>query len=537
MNPERWRRINEVFHATLETPAAARGTFLDHACAGDAGLRAEVESLLAFHEGSPGFLESPAAQVAAPLLSGSPLSGQPDELAPGARVGPYVVLSEVGRGGMGVVYLAEDTRLGRKVALKALDPSVLADEQRRARLRQEARAAAALSHPGIATVYALEEVGDRLYIASEFIAGQTLRADLENGPLRLEPLLDVAIGVADALAAAHDQGIVHRDLKPENVIRADDGRVTILDFGLALIQPSAGELAAAPARLTRAGAIIGTPGYMSPEQLRGQELDARTDLFSLGILLYELASGRHPFAGSDWASTAARILEREPEPLSWLDATVEPRLEAIIRRCLRKVRRERYGAAREILRDLEQLRRDLHDAPLAARLPSSGREFTMPMRVTPRWWWQFHQVSAALAYWLMVWPAWKAREAAPVPWGTALFFAVLAAVVVAANLRLHLWFTSRYSPDSLAAQRRRVAPWVRGADWAFSAGLALGAAGMVGAAPALATLFAAVSIGSLLVCLVIEPATAKAAFRRSPRAAGRKTPARGDEGEPSPDGH
>ena len=282
MDPERWHRINELFHGALERDLAGRARFLDDACRDDPSIRAEVESLLAHHDDqATGLLQTPQREGAADVDEG----GSGDSLV-GRQIGQYTVTRKLGEGGMGVVYLAEDTRLGRLVAIKALTREFTGDDQRRRRLRREARAAAALSHPGIATVYALEEFDDNLYIVSEYVRGETLRSELANGPLPPGAVLNTAVEIARALTAAHEHDVVHRDLKPENVIRTQDGGIKILDFGLARFKgPQLGP-GASTTRLTEPGAVLGTPGYMSPEQIRGSEVDFRADIFSFGVFLF-----------------------------------------------------------------------------------------------------------------------------------------------------------------------------------------------------------------------------------------------------------
>ena len=323
MNSERWRRVQEMFHAALERDPNERSAFLDRACDGNPDIRAEVASLLANHDRATSFLNDRSLIVDAEFMSGSdPI------LAAGRHLGPYIIEREIGRGGMGVIYLARDTRLGRQVALKTL-PSVFSlDTRRRERLRVEARAAAGLSHPGIATVFALEEFEGALWIAFEYVPGRTLRQVLlDRSPFPQDDLLRVASQIADALAAAHTRGIVHRDLKPENVVLTEDGRIKILDFGLArLLHASRDE------RLTLEGSIVGTPAYMAPEQLLGQDVDFAADLFSFGVILYELARGAHPFAGDSGSSVAARIPQIELTD-SQTDPRVSTGLARIIRTC------------------------------------------------------------------------------------------------------------------------------------------------------------------------------------------------------------
>ena len=557
MDPDRWRQVGELFHRALEQGAGERSRFLDDACRGDAALRAEVESLLAHHEGSsPPVVPTPPEEPAA----GGDDAGEP-ELAPGRQLGPYRITRKLGEGGMGVVHLAEDTRLGRQVAIKALPPRFTRDERRRRRLRREARAAASLAHPGIATVYALEEFDGALCIVSEYVAGETLRQELAAGPLSPADLLETAVAIARALAAAHEGNVLHRDLKPENVIRSadtgiEDAGIKLVDFGLARFEdPDAG--AASATRLTAPGAMLGTPGYMAPEQIRGEQVDFRADVFAFGVLLFELATGWHPFTSATPVSTVARVLESTPPDLRQLAPACPPALEAIIRRCLQKDPAQRYGATRALVGDLERARRtpagsaarppaedDANDSgdPQRAAGPNpaggaahdggdpererwssptgaaarGGDDPQRATRLSPVWWWQFHQRAAGLVYYAMLYPLWRVREWAPAPWGPTLFFLALAAVLVAANLRFHLSFTARFTPAELERQQTRVAPWVRAADWLFVI-LLLGATALIAESHAAwASLTAAVGIVSAVTFLVIEPATARAAFRDRP---------------------
>ncbi len=284
----------------------------------------------------------------------------------GQMLGPYRMERQLGRGGMGVVYLAEDTRLGRKVAVKILPKEFSADNARKDRLRLEARAAAALSHPAIATVFSLEELDGRLCLVSEYVRGDTLRAELDHGPFSLDLLIDTGIQVARGLAAAHAAGVIHRDLKPDNVIRSIQGEVKILDFGIAhLDAPGTGS----SPRLTAVGQIIGTPGYMSPEQLDGADVDPRADVFALGVLLFELATAAHPFAGPTPAATIANVYAANPPQLNGLDGRLPPQLDAIVRKCVRRNRGERYSSALDVASDLQ----DLRDGRLRAPARAGGR--------------------------------------------------------------------------------------------------------------------------------------------------------------------
>ena len=472
MTPERWARLKPLFHGALEQPPSGRAEWLRHACPDDEALREEITALIASHETAGNFLEEPAA-VQLPDES-EPQQAQ----TPRTAIGPYVVRGELGRGGMGIVYLAEDIRLGRTVALKALPGVAAADALRRERLRREARAAAALSHPGIAVVYALEEIDGELFMATEHVRGRTLRAELADGALGPERALDTTIEIVRALCAAHEAGIVHRDLKPENILRSEDGRIKILDFGIAQFTDQT------LTQLTLTGAVMGTPAYMAPEQLVGPDVDFRADLYAAGVILAEMTTGVHPFATGDRA--------RQSIPAA---------LAPIIDRCLARDPRQRYGSTRELLAALEAVQR----AGMRATVAPAAT-------FTPLWWWEFHQGVAALVYGIMAIPVWRAREIIGGVSGRAIFLVTLAAIIVSANLRLHLWFTSRFYPAQLRWVRRRNSRWVNAADWVFS--LALVAAGLLvgdDTAP-LAVLLIAFGIGAAVVFLVVEPVTERAAF-------------------------
>ena len=508
--PERheWALVNDLFHRALELPADRRAAFLDAACAGRSSLRDEVASLLAAHERANDFIEAPAAEAAR-------LAALVDEASPslvGRTLGHYQVERVIGEGGMGVVYLASDTRLGRAVALKALAPRFTSDEGRRERLRREARAAAQLSHPGIATVYALEEFDDHLYIASEYVAGETLRTELSRGALPLARVLETALDLARALALAHERGIVHRDLKPENVIRGSDGHVRILDFGLARFRDAPGPLA----HLTDDGTILGTPAYMAPEQIRGQTVDARADLFALGIVLFELSAGVHPFAGSDPTSTIAKILEAQPPDLARFRppnpaGTGEwDAMETIIGRCLEKQPADRFGSTPQLLRALEEV----SAAASAGQIPKRGSGVRPRTSDPPTlWWWQFHQAAVTVAYSVLIYALMHVLLAQDQdPMRFALLAAGVVAVLVASTLRLHLWFSHRLYPSEWRLQHRRTGFWIRLADFVF-VGVQLATAALgFSAHRHVALLLIASAAASFLAATVIEPATTRAAF-------------------------
>jgi len=523
VDPERWQRINELFHAALEEEPDARGTFLQVACGDDSELLAEVESLLSSHSLADEFIEVPAYESAADLLQ-----VEDDESLVGQQLGPYKVEKKIGQGGMGVVYLAEDTRLGRTVAIKALPSNLTCDERSRERLRREARAAATVSHPGIATVHSLEEVDDHLYIVYEYVRGRTLREELAEGRLPADLLISTALAIARAVGAAHEQGIIHRDLKPENVIRGPDGRIKVLDLGLAAFESNPVPSGTTGPRLTIPGMLLGTPAYMSPEQLRGEDIDHRADIFAFGVLIYELAAGAHPLAREDPASTIASILEAEPPELHEAVPESSPELSRIVMLCLRKDRGERYERTSDLVDDLERLERAPRDLDRdlehgsgeiehARPEKETGPDAFAPPRYSPLWWWRFHQIVVGIGYYTMLVPLWLVKKwtegGEGAAWGSAIFFVALVPVGVAGILRIHLWFTSRYYPMELSQQRRRAALWIHSADALFVILLLSGAYMIAVPHAATATLLVAFAVGFLIAATMIEPTTSRAAFR------------------------
>ncbi len=356
MTPERWQQVKEIFNSAINYPPEERSQFISDACSGDEDLRSEVESLIASHERTGSFIDEPAFAAAAFLANEG-------ELQPGRTIGSYEILSFISRGGMGEVYLAEDKRLGRKVALKRLPSTFIKDNDRLRRFEQEARAASALNHPNIITIFEIRQVGSSHVIATEFVEGETLRARLSRAGLSLSETLDVAIQVADALSAAHKAGIIHRDIKPENIMLRPDGYVKVLDFGLAKLSEEAAPAAILEAPTiqvrTGSGIVIGTAGYMSPEQARGLTVDSRSDIFSLGAMLYEMLARRKPFEGETPSDTLASILKTEPVPLSRITPGLPPELTRIVTKCLKKDREERYQVVKDLWLDLKALKQEL----------------------------------------------------------------------------------------------------------------------------------------------------------------------------------
>jgi serine/threonine protein kinase/Tol biopolymer transport system component len=370
MNPERWQKIEDLFQSARTRTTSERAAFLDGACAADAELRAEVEALLQAEDSAGSFINTSAVKVAAGIIA----SDRVAEMQ-GRTITHYKIISAIGAGGMGEIYLAEDTELGRKVALKFLPDYALVDDERVRRFRQEARVASALSHPSIAHIYEIGEWNGAVFIALEYVAGQTLATRIATSPLDVQEIVDIAIQVADALDEAHRQGITHRDIKSANLMLTSRGQVKVLDFGLAKMTHAA-TVAAAPAGQaaqveTHPGVVMGTVSYMSPEQAMGHEVDTRTDIWSLGVVLYEMATGRLPFNGDSVTETIDRIAHAQPEAIARFNYDVPPELEVIVKKALRKKREERYQTAADLLSDLKNLKQELESG---GRLDYAGAQ-------------------------------------------------------------------------------------------------------------------------------------------------------------------
>jgi serine/threonine protein kinase len=371
MKPERWRQINDVLIPALEREAFERSAFVKEACAGDEGLCLEVESLLASHEQASDFLEDTVVGAAAQLLV-----EDRTHLASGQRIDHYQVLSLLGMGGMGEVYLVRDTTLGRQAAIKLLPSRFSKDRDRLRRFQQEARAASALNHPNIITIYELGEFESAQYLATEFIDGETLlqymnsrsRTVPEDGGnngtgMKLSEVLDIAIQLASALGAAHSAKIVHRDIKPTNIMVRPDGYIKVLDFGIAKLTEQFpdgeyidGDLWVRDLINTTPGEVVGTAGYMSPEQARGLPVDEGTDIWSAGVVLYEMIAGHRPFEGPTRSDVIASILQNDPAPLARDAMQVPAELRRIVMKALRKSRDERYQTVQDLIFDLKSLK-------------------------------------------------------------------------------------------------------------------------------------------------------------------------------------
>jgi serine/threonine protein kinase len=400
MEPERWRRVEQLYHSALKVAADQRANFLKTECQNDDDLREEVESLLKCEKSSADFIESPAFDVAAKLMAEDNADEQSTDPMPfGAVPQRFRILEKLGGGGMGVVYKAEDTKLRRSIALKFLPPNSR-DPRALERFQREAHAASALNHPNICTVYDVDESEGQPFIAMELLEGQTLERRIGAQPLPTAELLELAIQISDALSAAHARGIIHRDIKPSNIFVTARGQPKILDFGLAKLQepetPDQQQSTSEQQRgeqewnpnltLTRTGVTIGTAGYMSPEQIRGDKLDVRTDLFSFGLVLYEMATGQHAFKGETGPELQNAIIEDVPSPVRQLNPTVPAKLENIINLAIKKDRDARYQSAAEIRSDLETLKREREQrSPLRSWVLAAGIILILLVAGTSLW--------------------------------------------------------------------------------------------------------------------------------------------------------
>src|SRR5437867_8331076 len=349
-----WQRVTKLFDEALEHAPEDRSAFLASACAGDPDLLRELESLLAQHDAESGFLESPAVAAVADQIA-----EDAEHLPIGKQLGPYRIEALLGRGGMGEVYRARDTKLSREVAIKVLPAAFSADADRMHRFQQEACAAGALNHPNILVIHHIDTYEGAPCIVSELLEGETLRQRMRGAMLAQRRVIEYAAQIANGLAAAHEKGIVHRDLKPDNIFITKDGRVKILDFGIAKLTQPKGNASQTdiPTRRvdTDPGVVMGTVGYMSPEQIRGKGIDHRSDIFSFGAILYEMLSGRRAFHGESAADTMSAILKEDPPDLSGTNQSVSPALERLVNHCLEKNPEARFHSASDLAFALEAI--------------------------------------------------------------------------------------------------------------------------------------------------------------------------------------
>ena len=366
VSAERWQEVERVFHEALEQRADDRAAWLARVCAGDDDLREEVQSLLQYQEQAEGFIESPALVLAAEMHAAERAAAA----ITGQTLHQYRITALLGSGGMGEVYLAEDMRLQRRVALKLLPVDLSHDRNHLRRFEREARAIAALSHPNVCAIHEVIETTDgRQCIVMEHVDGITLRKRLAGGAMTIPESLDVTIQIASALSAAHAAGVVHRDIKPENILLRDDGYVKVVDFGLAKLTESRKDSTARSWTdgSTTPGVVMGTVRYMSPEQARGSDVDRRTDIWSLGVILYEMVAGQQPFTGVALSEVIDAIVDGEPVPLAVLAREVPPQLAEIVATALQKKPDDRYSSANELLADARQLKQQFDHSAAVRR--------------------------------------------------------------------------------------------------------------------------------------------------------------------------
>ena len=377
MTPERWQQVKQIFQSAIERQPADRDSFISQACADDPELRSEVESLISSHNQAGDSVEELATQLAAQMVT-----DDRDASLIGRTFGPYQIISSIGKGGMGEVYLAQDSRLGRRVALKLLRKEFTKDEDRLRRFKQESRAASALNHPNIVTVYEIGQTDSLHFMATEYVEGETLRQHIQTTRVKLREALDVAIQTASALAAAHRAGIIHRDIKPENIMLRGDGYAKVLDFGLAKLteQQASGDLRdmTVPFVETESGVVMGTANYMSPEQAEGRSVDHRTDIFSFGVVLYEMLTGKQPFSGKSLIDTLHAIINEEPHPATEVNPQLPREVMDILDKAMAKAPNERYQHAGDFEIDLRRLKRGVETNSLSSLQTKVGRTGTGP---------------------------------------------------------------------------------------------------------------------------------------------------------------
>ena len=384
MNPELWKQVDALLEQALELPPEKRERFVTECCNGNEELRAEVISLVRAQSQASGFMERSAMKVAAQVLAEDPnLKTNPSLV--GQEIGTYRIESLLGAGGMGEVYLARETKLNRAVALKILPTQFVADAERVSRFEREARALSALNHPNLITIYEVGELNGTHFIAMEFVEGRTLRT-LMDGHLKLRDILSIVSQVAEALAAAHQSGIIHRDIKPDNIMMRNDGYVKVLDFGLAKLAET--QLPGDNPELahTQAGATMGTLAYMSPEQVTGETSDHRTDIWSLGVVFYELLTNQKPFRGPNRQATVNAILSSEPNSATETDPAFPSELDLILEKVLEKDRDLRYQTASDLRADIRRLLRAIDSSPSTSRQRSITRRVISPVSQR-RWIW------------------------------------------------------------------------------------------------------------------------------------------------------
>jgi hypothetical protein len=487
-------QLSDVFIRVLEAAPEDRPTLLRTLCRDRPDWIATIEQLVAA-----------SARAFDTTELATRVFDEPAPLPSGTRIGSYVVEGEIARGGMGIVYRAHDAALDMPVAIKALKPEIAHDSRQLARLREEARVLARLSDQRhIARVYAFLEQDGHGYIVQELVTGETLRERLTRGPLPIEDALDAARAILEALATAHHAGIVHRDLKPENVMRTETGVYKVLDFGIASRDLGSPETTLRR-QLTGEGQVVGTLSYMSPEQLLGQPVDARSDLFTFGVVLYELLTCRNPFARSGDVASWSAILGDVPAPLTATEAaTIPAYVHEVVQRCLEKSPERRWPSAESAAAALA--------AKVTPRAHTPAERHVRPAAAAVVRWWQFHQAAAAISSWLLLVAVWRVRHSITALDWRAIFYVLVAVLCVVPSLRLSLWFVSAHQPGELRAQHARYLPWIRAGEAVFAALLVVTGLAVSWKEPGWATLLIAFGLGSVVVSTFVEPLTSRASF-------------------------
>ena len=361
MDSTKFEEIEEICQAALELLPEKRSAFLEESCGEDIELREEIQSLLSFEKTSDEIINQTPDSLAAEMFSEM---RQVD--FDGKEIGNYKIISQIGKGGMGTVYLARDKILDRQIAIKFLVQKFSHNKERLRRFMMEAKTASGLNHPNIITIHEIAEIDNHHYIATEFIEGETLRKRLKSKPLKLLTGVEIAIQIASALNVAHEAGIIHRDIKPDNIMIRPDGLVKILDFGIAKLSEQKIDFDSKDEStikaMTKPGVIIGTANYMSPEQARGKKVDAQTDIFSLGIVLYLMFTGKLPFEGETPSDIIASLLKETPKPLDEYNEEFPKELKKIVEKALEKEKENRYKTSAEILKSLKQFKKQFEES-------------------------------------------------------------------------------------------------------------------------------------------------------------------------------
>jgi predicted Ser/Thr protein kinase len=497
----KWQLVRDLFERALEEQPADLTAWLAEAT-DDPDVRAEVRSLLDQHTEAGEFLSEPVQDRLPSLVDDDEDKGE--AFPAGSVFGRYTIVRELDRGGMGRVYLATDGELPRNVALKAIDPRFANDPRHKERLRREAQTAAGLAHPGICTVHDFVEYDGNVFIVTEYVDGRTLRKELAAGSgLTSAEVLRTARDIADALAYAHTRGVVHRDLKPENVMRTGDGRVKILDFGIARVdRPDGDPLAILE---TQPGVLVGTIAYMAPERLNGERGDARSDVFSFGVMLYELASGVHPFKGESAADVISRILKSDATPIEDRCPGLPVSVCCVIERCLNKSPTQRFRSASEITGALSVEPTPPRPTPDPDPDPDPG-----PVR-----WWRAHQAIIVGLYFLAAVFAWFIKQGVGTP-ALVVFGIVGVAATVGGILRFHLLFVERVNHRRLTAELRRTERFTWVTDAVIAVALIVDAVLLPAATNQnlAAVLIASLGAGIFVARAILETSTTADAFGR-----------------------